>query len=163
MLTHGHLYEDPHHFREQLFKTRFNKCSGLISYRSNSNDREVYKFEIRNARNVDGQIKFVVAGSYWPICTTVFVYHDGGIIWPDLTQNVPSDTIPTETWSFYSDDTASYFISLVIYGVLLLITVWISWVLIKRKVYPPPAKLKEQVKIEINDFIQLASIFFEML
>jgi hypothetical protein len=44
MLNVGYDFEDPAQFREEIFKTKFNECSGMISWIQNSNDRQAIVF-----------------------------------------------------------------------------------------------------------------------
>jgi hypothetical protein len=84
--------------------TRFTGCSGYITFEKGTNNRDLGTFDIQNGRMNGEKHEVKVAGYYNPIAATVWTFFEGGIVWPDGTTNVPSDSRTVEHDCPFPDD-----------------------------------------------------------
>jgi hypothetical protein len=69
-----------------------------------TNDRSLSPYDIINLQETeDGSPLFATAGVYNPLSQTIWTWYGDGIIFPDGTTGIPSDTITTSKTCGYPD------------------------------------------------------------
>ena len=168
MLTQGELYEDPAKLNQAIRMQRFTGCSGTVSIKEGSNDRDLYLIGLYNLvyDNATSQYSDQLIATYDDQSIIPFVWNNP-IVWALGGTAIPTDSrfdgllCPFESRDTVQNEPGTtifyvIMIAIVIYTALLTLWIWKKWW--KREM----PMLQQISKEKFGDYLVQAVIVIDM-